>query len=148
MPRAAAVLMTSPARRRPPMPSDNKRDYEVGFGKPPPHTRFSKGQSGNPRGRLHGTKNLKTLVIEALNQLVTVTENGGKRTVSKCEAIATQLVNRATMANWPAVKILLDILRDIEAQTELTPRENSSFNAADEKVIAQLKARFSKKEGT
>jgi len=130
------------------MPSDNKRDYEVGFGKPPRHTRFQKGQSGNPRGRLTGAKNLKTLVIEALNQLVTVTENGGKRTVSKCEAIATQLVNRATMANWPAVKILLDILRDIEAQTELTPRENSSFNAADEKVIAQLKARFSKKEGT
>jgi len=130
------------------MPSDNKRDYEVGFGKPPRHTRFSKGQSGNPRGRLPGAKNLKTLVIEALNQLVTVTENGGQRTVSKREAIATQLVNRAIMANWPAVKILLDILRDIEAQTELTPRENSSFNAADEKVIAQLKARFSKKEGT
>ena len=26
-------------------------DYEVGYGKPPQHTRFRKGQSGNTRGR-------------------------------------------------------------------------------------------------
>jgi hypothetical protein len=30
---------------------ENKRDYPVGRGKPPVHTRFKKGQSGNPRGR-------------------------------------------------------------------------------------------------
>ena len=30
--------------------SENKRDYEVGRGKPPVHSRFTKGQSGNPRG--------------------------------------------------------------------------------------------------
>ena len=30
--------------------SENKRDYEVGRGKPPVPTRFKKGQSGNPRG--------------------------------------------------------------------------------------------------
>ena len=35
------------------MPPDNKRDYEVGYGKPPRHTRFTKGRSGNPRGRLY-----------------------------------------------------------------------------------------------
>src|SRR2546421_4310164 len=33
MPPAAAALTTSPARRRPPMPSDHERDYEVGYGK-------------------------------------------------------------------------------------------------------------------
>ena len=25
--------------------------YEVGYGKPPKHTQFKKGQSGNPKGR-------------------------------------------------------------------------------------------------
>ena len=25
--------------------------YHVGYGKPPPHTRFRKGESGNPSGR-------------------------------------------------------------------------------------------------
>lgn len=27
-------------------------DYEVGYGKPPRHTRFQPGRSGNPRGRV------------------------------------------------------------------------------------------------
>jgi hypothetical protein len=31
--------------------SDTESDYKVGPGKPPLHTRFKKGQSGNPRGR-------------------------------------------------------------------------------------------------
>ncbi len=32
----------------------------VGYCKPPKRTRFQPGQSGNPRGRPKGTKNLKT----------------------------------------------------------------------------------------
>ena len=29
----------------------NKKDYEVGYGKPPESGKFKKGQSGNPKGR-------------------------------------------------------------------------------------------------
>ena len=92
-----------------------KRDYEVGYGKPPRHTRFKKGQSGNPRGRPRGAKNLTTLLSEALNEPVIVTENGGRRKITKREAIITQLVNRSATADLRAIKILLDMLRDIEA---------------------------------
>ena len=35
--------------------------YAVGWGKPPRHTRFKKGQSGNPKGRPPGSKNMNTL---------------------------------------------------------------------------------------
>jgi hypothetical protein len=123
-----------------------ENDYEVGYCKPPCHTRFSKGQSGNPRGRPAGSKNLKTLLSKALNQPVVVTENGGQRKISKREAIITQLVNRSATADLRAIKILLDMLRDIEGQTEVTSPETASFSAADEKVIAQLRDRFSKGE--
>jgi hypothetical protein len=128
------------------MSTDNKRDYEVGYGKPPRHTRFTKGQSGNPRGRPPGAKNLKTLLSEALNEPVIVTENGGHRKITKREAIVTQLVNRSATADLRAIKILLDILRDIEGQTEPASPETSAFTAADEKVIEQLRVRFSKAE--
>jgi hypothetical protein len=76
------------------MPPDQKRDYEVGYRKPP-RTRFPKGQSGNPRDRLTGPKNLKALLSDALNEFVIVTENGGCRKITKREAIITQLVNRS-----------------------------------------------------
>ena len=128
------------------MPPEPPRDYEIGYGKPPRHTRFKKGQSGNPRGRPSGSKNLKTLLNEALNERVVVAEDGGRRNITKREAIVTQLVNRSATADLRALKILLDTLRDIEGHTEPDSPETSGFTAADEKVIEQLRARFSTPE--
>jgi hypothetical protein len=124
------------------MPPKTRRDYEVGYGKPPRDTRFKEGQSGNPRGRPPGAKNLKTLLSEALNEPVVVAENGGHRKITKRQAIITQLVNRSATADLRAIKILLDMLRDIEGQTEPASPETAAFTAADEKVIEQLRARF------
>ena len=39
--------------------SEAKRDYEIGYGKPPVARRFQKGQSGNPRGP-HPTRGLRS----------------------------------------------------------------------------------------
>ena len=127
------------------MPRDNKGDYKVGYGKPPHHTRFKRGQSGNPRGRPSGAKNLATLLNEALNELVVISENGGRKRISKRQAAFKQLVNEAAMGNWRALKLLVDILQDIERRTE-PQTEESSFSLADEKVIAQWTARLHGKE--
>src|SRR5262252_279097 len=128
------------------MPRDQMSDYEVGYGKPPQHTRFAKGQSGNPRGRPPGAKSFNTLLDEALNERVLVAENGGRRKVSKRQAIVTQLVNRAATGNHPALKILLDVVRDSERQIEPASPESAAFTEAEERVIEQIKARFSKTE--
>src|ERR1700675_3552004 len=71
---AAAALMTSPARRRPAMSRDHDKEaaYEVGYGRAPHHTRFVKGQSGNPKGPPPAAKNVKTLLREALNEPVVI----------------------------------------------------------------------------
>jgi hypothetical protein len=123
------------------MPPETPRDYEVGYGKPPRHTRFRRGQSGNPKGRPRGSKNLPTLLTEALNERVIVAEDDGRRKITKREAIITQLVNRSAKADLRAIKILLDIIQDIERRTEPTSPQ-TSFGPADEKVIEQLKARL------
>ena len=128
------------------MPREQREDYEVGYGKRPRHTRFAKGQSGNPRGRPCGAKNFTTLLQEALDEPVTVTENGGRRKVSKRQAIVTQLVNRSATADFRAIKILLDKLRDIERQTEPASPETAEFGEADQKVLEQIRSRFSKGE--
>jgi len=117
------------------MSSDKQRDYEVGYGKPPRHTRFKPGRSGNPRGRPSGSKNLTTLLSEALNEFVIVAENGRRRKITKRQAIVTQLVNRS------ATKILLDIIQELERGTQPASSE-TAFGPADEKVIEQLKARL------
>ena len=38
------------------MSLDKKCNYEVGYAKPPDKSRFKKGQSGNPTGRVKGSK--------------------------------------------------------------------------------------------
>ena len=125
--------------------ADKKDDYEVGYGKPPQNTRFKKGQSGNPRGRAPGAKDLKTLLIDTLNELVVVTENGGRRTISKRQAIVKQLVNQSAKGDWRAVKLLVDMLHETEGGGEPEAAE-SSFGEADQKVIEQLKARLNGKK--
>ena len=79
--------------------SDTEREYTANYRQPPSHTRFKKGQSGNPRGR--SAKNLAALLAVALNEKVTVTENGKRRQVTKREAVIAQLVNKSASAELP-----------------------------------------------
>src|SRR6202023_2230754 len=97
--------MTSRMRRRQPIPGE--RDYPVGYGKPPEHTRFKKGHTGNPQGRPRRAKNLATLLGAALDGKVTVTENGRRRTITKREAMIPQLANRSAQADLKAKAIVL-----------------------------------------
>ena len=46
--------------------AEKPADYEVGRGKPPLHTRFKPGESGNPKGRPKGVRNFKTDVQATL----------------------------------------------------------------------------------
>ena len=114
-------------------------DYEVGYGKPPRHTRFKKGEtSANPRGRPR--KNLAASLVEGLNKRVVVTENGRRRKIAVREAITSQLINKSATADLRAIKILLDLIKDAEKQAgaATAPEPAPRFTAADEEVVEQL----------
>jgi len=119
-------------------------DYEVGYGKPPRHAGFQKGRSGNPKGRPKGSKNLATLLAEALDEKVMVTEDGRRRRVTKRELVIKQLVNKSASADLRAIKQLTDIVQGVERRTAASaaPPSPPAFTAADEEVIAELKKRM------
>ena len=133
--------MILPTKWRLTMPSDKELDYEVGYGRPPRHTRFEPGRSGNPRGRPNRSKNLATLLSEALREPVIVTENGRRRKVSKRQAVIKQLVNRSARGDLKAMQMLLGTMQEIEHRGEAEPAE-TTFDGVDQKVIEQLKARL------
>ena len=43
-------------------------DNRVGYRRPPRHSRFQPGQSGNPRGRPRGVKSLSVIVRKIVGQ--------------------------------------------------------------------------------
>jgi hypothetical protein len=128
------------------MPSEITRDYAVGYGKPPVHTRFQKGKSGNPKGRPRGMKNMSTLLSTALNASIVVVANGRRKKITKREAIVTQLVNKSAAADLKATQIVLAMLRDLECHAD-DPGEATVFTEADQEIIRRIQARLRNENG-
>jgi len=84
---------------------------------------------------------MKTLLTQALNELVVVTDHGGRRKVSKRQAIVTQIVNRAAKPDFKAIPVLLGMLRDIERDSD-PAHADPTFTEADQQIIERVRARF------
>ena len=77
------------------MTEETEHDGRVGYGQTPVHSRFRKGQSGNPRGRRKGSKNGRTLLAEELALPVSFVENGRRKKTTKLGLIVKQASNKA-----------------------------------------------------
>lgn len=102
----------------------DKKDYEVGYGKPPKATRFKTGQSGNPRGRPRKKpETLSSLLEKEAIEKIVLVENGNRRKVTKLEALIKRLWNDALAGNPRARDFLYkqlssQALDKIDRQTE------------------------------
>ena len=119
-------------------------DYEIGRGKPPRHAGFQKGRSGNPKGRPKGSKNLATLLNQALDEKVYVTEDGRRRRITKRELVVKQLVNKSAAADLRAIKQLTDIVERVEPRSGPSPAaaESPQLTATDREVVELFVARL------
>lgn len=107
-PEASASMNSRPIRRCTMADNDNTHQVnnEVGYGKPPSHTQFVKGQSGNPKGRPRGSQNLSSILDKVGRQRVKITENGRTRNITKSEAVVLQLWNKAVSGDLNASRVL------------------------------------------
>ena len=120
-------LETTPAGASPDVcPRQPDREYEVGYGKPPKETRFQKGQSGNRKNRPRRAKTLGKCLSEALDEKVSVTENGRRRKISKIEAMLKQAVHGALQGNRKSTQA---VLRMIEHFYRHCPKPSSKEDA-------------------
>jgi Family of unknown function (DUF5681) len=87
----------------------NGATYEVGYCKPPVHTRFKPGQSGNPTGRPKDSPNLKTLFQKILKEQISLREGSVTKKISKAEAVMRGLVIGALKGDTRSVMTLLRI---------------------------------------
>ncbi len=101
-----------------------------------------KGTSGNSKGRPKGARSIATILEQAARERVSVAIGGKTRMMSKLEAAAIQMANKAAAGDPKAVHMLLYwIMRTSEAVAEIDsvsarPDEN------DAKMMAQLITRL------
>jgi hypothetical protein len=123
------------------MANEGAPDYAVGYGRPPHHTQFKKGQSGNPKGRVKGSKNLAALIMSALNEPVTVTLNGRRKRITKIEAMTMQLANKGASGDPKATQLLFGMVQLFESRAE-TPAQTNAVGDADRQVMQLLFSRI------
>ena len=93
-------------------------DYTIGYRKPPRHSQFKKGQSGNPGGRRRSlAANAHSALATVLARRVTVAGEEGETRMSQLEAFMQDLVRKARGGDTRCMKLVLDRLSELEAST-------------------------------
>ena len=116
-------------------------DYEVGYGKPPKHTQFTKSRSGNPKGRPKGRRNFGTDVKRTLKAPVRLTKDGSPKTVSTQEAALLRLREKALKGDPRALDRLLALAQAYndeeiaEAVANLDQTDAEILKAYDERLL-------------
>jgi Family of unknown function (DUF5681) len=109
--------------------SDKANDcggYIVGHGKPPQHSRWPKGTSGNPKGRPPKPKPDAASVVAILNAPVDVRKGGKVKKLHAFEAIVRRLASRAIAhANMQSARRFIELC---EQYGVITPAPESWRN--------------------
>src|SRR5215471_2686684 len=90
--------------------------YEVGYRKPPRHTQFQKGQSGNPGGRPGRlpAERLEELALYEAYRTTIVMEDGHAMPMPAIQAVLRRQLESAASGNVRAQRDILAMIRDIE----------------------------------
>jgi hypothetical protein len=112
-------------------PSPESPNYEVGYGKPPKASRFSPGQSGNPKGRPKGARNkrpgpheerLEEIILEEAYRGVRVNDGKGQVTVAVATAVMRSLAVNAARGQLRSqqafTKLVFETERDRKAMAD------------------------------
>jgi hypothetical protein len=123
-------------------PPETAPTYEVGYGRPPVHTRVKPGQVLNPRGRPKGQRNVATVLRKALNERTKIREGNRTRSVTKLDAMILKMINDAN-GNPKVQANLIALMRAVglvEAP-DTSPAQQAPLTVDDPALIADFVAR-------
>jgi hypothetical protein len=121
--------------------------YDVGYGRPPVHSRFSPGQSGNPAGRQKGQPTLNEMVMKEAARLVKIKRGDTVETITKFEAIIRRLFQLAMEGDIAAARLVLFALAQNAPDPSAGAAEDETANLAlsatpNDKTLRRMLARF------
>jgi uncharacterized protein DUF5681 len=116
------------------MSADDPNKAKVGYGRPPVHSRFKPGQSGNPRGRKKGTLNFATDLKRTLERQITLTDPGKKpRKVTTQAAALLRLCEKALKGDARSLDRFIELARMLH--TGPTPEPTTVASSDDQAIL-------------
>ena len=112
-------------------------DYDIGYGKPPMHSRWKPGQSGNPRGPKKGSRGLKTDLHNALEARQWVRIKGKVVKGTTQELALYTLATRAASGDIRAIKQLVDVTLLVFGPED-RGRERNILPKQDQELLERL----------
>ena len=112
-------------------------DGKVGYGKPPRHSQFKPGRSGNPRGRPGGARGVKTDLAAELSSVWTTSINGRAIKGTKQRLMFRTLTARAATGDVKAAAILLPLILQVLG-IEDRGGERQRLSPQDQALLDQL----------
>lgn len=109
-----------------------QRDLQVGYRRPPKHTQFRPGQSGNPLGRPTRTISIASELADELSR--TIQGHGGE--ITQVRAIVRRLVADAVAGDAKVALMLIGLCAKLFRDQEADPRA-----AEDDAFVEKLGAR-------
>ena len=114
--------------------------YQVGYGKPPTHSRFKPGESGNTKGRPKGAKNFKTEILEEAAKKITVREAGKPRKISKRRVLIKRIINNGLTGTSREALAATHLVLRCDDPEKLAPTR-VILDADEERLLALLAER-------
>jgi hypothetical protein len=123
--------------------SGDNDDDQVGYCKPPAHSRWKPGQCPNPRGRTKGALNYKNEVKLMLEAPVTVNEKGKPKKMTTLKASLWRLREGALKGNPRFLSMVLEhaarVLGGLAIETpgDISKDDQAILDAYREEIRAQ-----------
>jgi hypothetical protein len=114
-------------------------DDEIGYGKPPVHSRFVKGRSGNPKGRPKGSRNFKTELLAEFEEKIPIREGNRVGRVSKGRALIKTMMAKGLKGDARAAEVLVKWLRDRE---DPASDVDEALSVDDQALLTGIEARL------
>jgi hypothetical protein len=108
---------------------------KVGYKRPPRHSRFRSGQSGNPRGRERSVRNLRTDVKATLAGSIVLNERGKPKRVSTQEAMLLRLKEKALKGDTRFLELLIRLAQMFNDDTPSDTSGVQDMMAEDREIL-------------
>jgi uncharacterized protein DUF5681 len=118
---------------------DGDNGYEIGYRKPPKHSQFRPGHSGNSVGRRQGLRNLVTDVRSTLGTPVKIKEGGRTRTRSTQEGVLMVLREKALRGDARALDRLFELAKRFNGD-EAEVGSAQALAADDQAILSAYEA--------